>query len=73
MIPRNPVDTMAPTNEMNLKHLSSEIIVVKISSPDARFTDSNPPDCSISSKIFSIDVFEFISISFTERPGSIML
>ena len=44
MIPLNPVDTTAPTNETNLKHCLSEIISVKIPKPSDKFTDSNPPD-----------------------------
>ncbi len=73
MIPLNPVDTTAPTNEINLKHFSSLIISDKISKPSERFTASNPPDFESSLKISSIDVCELISTSFTGRPGAIIV
>jgi hypothetical protein len=71
MIPRNPVDTT--TNEMNLRHFLSEIIVVKISRHSARFTYSNLTNCDISLNFFHIDMFESTSISFTERFCFILL
>ena len=43
-----------------------------LSNPSDRLTDSNPPDCDNSSNIFSIDLSESISISFTGRPGVII-
>ncbi len=73
IIPLVPVEITAATNEINYRHCSSEIIFVKISNPSDRFTDSNPPDCDNSSNIFSIDVFESISISLTGRPGTIII
>ena len=73
IIPLNPVETTAPTNETNFRHCLSEIISVKIPKPSERLTDSNPPDCYNSSKIFSIGMFELISMSFTGRPGSNMI
>ena len=69
MIPRNHLDRTSSTTEMNLRHFSSEIIVVKISRLFARFTDSNSSDCETTSKSFSINVFEFISMFFTECPN----
>ena len=72
IIPRNPVETIAPINERNFKHFLLEIIVERMFKPSARFFDSNPPDCAISSKIFSIFVLDFITTSFTGLPGLII-
>ena len=73
MIPRIPVDTIAPINERNFKQFLSEIISERMLNPSARFFDSNPPDCDISSKIFSILVSRLIETSLTGLPGLIML
>jgi hypothetical protein len=41
MIPLNPVDTTAPTNEMNLRDFFVWNHYLKISWPSVRLTDSN--------------------------------
>ena len=73
IIPRSPVETSAPTNETNLTHFSSLIIDSNMSKPSAMFTDSNPPDSAISSKIPLIVVFLDMLMSDTGPPWFIMI
>ena len=72
-MPRSPVETSAPTNETNLTHFSSLIIDSNMSKPSAMFTDSNPPDSAISSKIPLIVVFLDMLMSDTGPPWFITI
>jgi hypothetical protein len=68
IIPLNPVDIMAPTNDKNFRQFLSLIISVNTKRPSAKLRDSNPPDFDIFSKILSIDRPSVMEISWIGLP-----